>query len=84
MLQKVASHVLRGPRLFKGLGARSFSAAPHVGKDSEAQVELQEFKEHVKAFAQKEIAPLAAKIDHDNDAPLEIWTKMGEFGLLGA
>lgn len=37
----------------------------------------------VQDFAQKEIAPRAAEIDHKNQFPHDLWKKMGEVGLLG-
>ncbi|MBS1270136.1 MAG: Acyl-CoA dehydrogenase [Gammaproteobacteria bacterium] len=40
-------------------------------------------REQVHGFAQKEIAPLAADIDRDNEFPRELWNKMGGMGLLG-
>ena len=40
-------------------------------------------KEQVKNFAQKEIAPLAEKIDRNNEFPNHLWKKLGELGLLG-
>jgi len=42
-----------------------------------------EFRNAVAAFADKELAPLAAEIDRTNTAPKEIWRKMGDMGLLG-
>ena len=36
------------------------------------------------AFAQKEVAPLAAKIDREHYFPRELLPKMGELGLMGA
>lgn len=34
-------------------------------------------------FAQKEVVPLAEKVDQDNAFPNELWPKMGAVGLLG-
>ena len=40
-------------------------------------------RDTVRQFAQNEIAPLAAKIDCNNEFPRELWPKLGELGLLG-
>ena len=40
-------------------------------------------RETVHQFANTEIAPRAADIDRDNDFPRDLWTKMGDLGLLG-
>jgi isovaleryl-CoA dehydrogenase len=37
----------------------------------------------VEQFAKKEIAPIAAEIDKNNEFPHHLWRKMGELGLLG-
>jgi isovaleryl-CoA dehydrogenase len=40
-------------------------------------------RDSVQKFAKQEIAPLAAKIDHENSFPNSLWPKLGELGLLG-
>ncbi|MBU6475880.1 MAG: isovaleryl-CoA dehydrogenase, partial [Alphaproteobacteria bacterium] len=40
-------------------------------------------RETVQDFAQTEIAPRAAQIDHDNAFPNDLWPEMGRLGLLG-
>lgn len=45
--------------------------------------EQQMIKEMVREFAEKEIAPNAAKWDEEAYFPIEVFKKMGELGLLG-
>lgn len=40
-------------------------------------------RDAVREFAEREIAPIAAQIDHENRFPAELWPKLGQLGLLG-
>lgn len=45
--------------------------------------EINALREAVRDFADKEIAPLAAQLDRDDQFPMALWPKMGAMGLLG-
>ena len=45
--------------------------------------EIDLLRDTVHAFAEKEIAPRATQIDHDNLFPADLWKKFGGLGLLG-
>lgn len=44
---------------------------------------LSMLRDSVRKFAQQEIAPIAAEIDHTNQFPNALWRKMGALGILG-
>ena len=44
---------------------------------------IEMLRDSVRAFAAREIAPLAAAIDRENAFPAGLWRKLGDLGLLG-
>jgi len=40
-------------------------------------------RDTVRSFADDQIAPLADRIDRDNEFPRQLWPKLGSLGLLG-
>ncbi|KAG1665660.1 hypothetical protein FOA52_005450 [Chlamydomonas sp. UWO 241] len=61
---------------------RGLSSAPAL---DEAHDSREEFRQHVRDFARKVIAPHAEAIDASNAFPtsIDLWAEMGSFGLLG-
>ena len=57
------------------------AAYPTLNFDLGEEVDM--LREHVYAFAQGEIAPLAETSDADNNFPSSLWSKLGDMGLLG-
>jgi isovaleryl-CoA dehydrogenase len=54
---------------------------PSLNFDLGEDIDL--LRESVAAFAAREIAPIAAQVDHDNAYPAPLWRRLGEQGLLG-
>jgi isovaleryl-CoA dehydrogenase len=44
---------------------------------------LDMLRDTTRQFALREIAPLAAQVDADNEFPRQLWPRLGELGLLG-
>jgi isovaleryl-CoA dehydrogenase len=54
--------------------------APETATDG---IALDELRHAVRAFAEREIAPLAAEIDASDAFPRQLWPKLGTLGVLG-
>src|SRR5665213_3915303 len=51
--------------------------------DFDLGAEIDQLRDTVRAFADDEIAPLAAEIDRTDTFPRQLWPKMGALGLHG-
>jgi isovaleryl-CoA dehydrogenase len=51
--------------------------------DFDLGAEIDQLRDTVRAFADDEIAPLAAEIDRSDEFPRQLWPKMGSLGLHG-
>jgi isovaleryl-CoA dehydrogenase len=72
------------PALNSMLFSKSSSNAmsiPSFNFDLGETIEM--LRDSVRSFAEKEIAPRAAQIDHDNVFPADLWRKFGDLGVLG-
>ena len=57
---------------------------PHLpGLNFELGETIDMLRDSVRSFAQAEIAPRAAQVDHDNLFPADLWKKLGDLGLHG-
>jgi len=45
--------------------------------------DIDSLREAVMQFSLREIAPIAAEVDHSNKFPMPIWKKLGDLGVLG-
>ena len=59
------------------------SAPTSPGLDFHLGETVDLLRENVAEFAAREIAPLAGEIDRDNAFPAELWSRLGDMGLLG-
>jgi len=53
------------------------------GLDFQLGEDIDALRDAVRAFADAEIAPLAAEIDRSDRFPMPLWRRMGELGVLG-
>ena len=56
---------------------------PTAGLDFDLGQDLESLRDAVRAFAQREIAPLAAEADRTDRFPMQLWPRLGELGVLG-
>jgi len=56
---------------------------PMSGLDFDLGEDLEALRDVVRAFAQREIAPLAAEADRSDCFPMALWPRLGELGVLG-
>jgi isovaleryl-CoA dehydrogenase len=56
---------------------------PMSGLDFDLGEDLEALRDAVRAFAQREIAPLAAEADRSDCFPMALWPRLGELGVLG-
>jgi isovaleryl-CoA dehydrogenase len=54
-----------------------------AGLDFDLGEDIASLREAVRAFAQREIAPLAAEADRSDCFPMTLWPRLGELGVLG-
>ena len=62
---------------------RQFNRGSVIHMDFTPTKEHQMLRATVRAFAEREIKPIAADIDKDGDVPREILNRMGEMNLMG-
>ncbi len=53
------------------------------GMEFDLGEDVNALREMVHRWAQDRIVPIAAQVDRDNAFPNELWTEMGDLGLLG-
>ncbi len=54
-----------------------------AGLDFDLGEDIESLRDAVRAFAQREIAPLAAEADRSDCFPMALWPRLGELGVLG-
>jgi isovaleryl-CoA dehydrogenase len=54
-----------------------------AGLDFDLGEDIESLRDAVRAFAQREIAPLAAETDRSDRFPTGLWPRLGELGVLG-
>lgn len=72
---------LRGsPLRRQHLATQAYNEPIDLAGLNEQQLEL---RDTIRSFTNREIAPLAQKVDQENAFPNHLWTKFGEMGILG-
>ena len=89
MLATVLNGLRSGSTPLRSFGVPALTSAAcrwqHAEAVESSESDLQEFRDTVRDFAQRAIAPHAAEIDQQNSFPrsVNLWQEIGEFGLHG-
>ncbi|KAA1126644.1 hypothetical protein PGTUg99_031740 [Puccinia graminis f. sp. tritici] len=62
-----------------GFATQAYNESINLAGLNEQQLELQDA---VRSFTRREIAPIAQKVDQENQFPSHLWTKFGEMGIV--
>ena len=80
-MQKTIGNFLSAIKLTEPLHRKKTMQLP--GIDFDLGEDINALRDAVNTFAQEQIAPHAAQIDHSDQFPMDVWEKLGELGVHG-